>query len=69
MCGLKLLNISNNDFNDSCFENLKTGFTKNYSLSRIDIHGNKFSKTPSEKEREIANPYHLYDLSEKYSMV
>lgn len=64
MCGLKQLNLSNNDFNDSCHEHLKTGFTKNYSLSKLDIRGNKFSKTIKEKERELENPYYIYEYTE-----
>lgn len=63
MCGLKVLNIANNDFNDSCFEHLKTGFTKNYSLAKLDIRGNKFSKTAEEKELELKEPYRMYNLT------
>ena len=64
MCGLKSLNIGNNDFNDNSFEHLKTGFTKNYSLSRVDLRGNKFSKTPREKERELENSIYIYELTD-----
>lgn len=64
MCSLKQLNIANNDFNDKCFEHLKTGLTKNYSLSRFDVRGNRFSKTNREKERELLNQYYIYELTE-----
>ncbi|KAL4433130.1 hypothetical protein ABPG74_010825 [Tetrahymena malaccensis] len=64
MCGLKVLNIANNDFNDSCYENLKTGFTKNYSLAKLDIRGNKFSKTQEEKEQELKDPFRMFTLSQ-----
>ncbi|EGR28694.1 leucine rich repeat protein [Ichthyophthirius multifiliis] len=64
MCCLKILVIGNNDFGDSSFETLKIGFTKNYSLSKLDIRGCKFSKTQREREREINNQFMLYEMTE-----
>ena len=64
MCCLKVFIVGNNDFSDISFETLKIGFTKNYSLSKLDIRGCRFSKSAREKERELNNEFMLYEMSE-----
>ena len=43
-CILKSLRMGNNNFMDDSFDILKTGFTKNFSLSKIDISQCKFTR-------------------------
>jgi len=43
-CILKTLRIGNNNFTDECLEILKLGFTKNFSLVKLDITECKFQK-------------------------
>jgi hypothetical protein len=64
-----MLTIGNNNFTDDCFEILKVGLTKNYSLEKIDITECKFQKRTiiinyvagnSEKElQDIIIKHHL----------